>query len=56
MQLTKKKYLRVIEDRFKFVNKLLTDTLKKELTINHVTRGIQDHIINITNKTVKLKS
>ena len=53
-----KKYLKVIEDRFKSVDKSLTDTLMKKLTTAQYdgTQGIQDHILNMTNKATKLKA
>ena len=53
-----REYLKVIEDRFKSIDKSLADILMKELTTTQFdgTRGIQVHILNMADKVVKLKA
>lgn len=51
-------YLRAIQDIFKFTDKSLVSTLMKKLIMTRYddTQRIQDHILNIADKTMKLKA
>ncbi|TXG57881.1 hypothetical protein EZV62_015710 [Acer yangbiense] len=53
-----KEFLKAVEERFKTTNKSLAGTLMAQLTIMKYdgVRGMQDHILEMTNLAAKLKT